>query len=84
MVRILLAISYSRPLFLTLNSSILNSCMAFESTLSQHFFLQVRFARPETDRAKAHRLSSFRYLEKKQSEESWIDLNHYSIQVTDT
>ncbi|XP_077979709.1 DNA-directed RNA polymerase III subunit RPC5-like [Glandiceps talaboti] len=38
----------------------------------------VKFARPETDQAKAKRLASWQYLEQKRSEESWVDLtvNH--------
>lgn len=47
----------------------------------KYLSLQVKFARPETDKAKANRLSSFKYLEKKQAEEPWVDLSYCTIQV---
>lgn len=42
--------------------------------------LTVKFARPETERAKAQRLSSFKYLEKKKAEESWKNVQFYGPQ----
>ncbi|CAH3013932.1 unnamed protein product [Porites evermanni] len=42
--------------------------------------LTVKFARPETDRAKAQRLSSFKYLEKKKAEEPWRKVQFYNPQ----
>jgi len=42
---------------------------------------QVKFARPETERAKAQRLSSFKYLEKKKAEEPWKNVQFYNSQV---
>ncbi|KAM7448595.1 DNA-directed RNA polymerase III subunit RPC5 [Porites harrisoni] len=42
--------------------------------------LTVKFARPETDRAKAQRLSSFKYLEKKKAEEPWKKVQFYNPQ----
>ncbi|XP_048575681.1 DNA-directed RNA polymerase III subunit RPC5-like isoform X2 [Nematostella vectensis] len=40
----------------------------------------VRMARPETDKAKLQRMSSFKYLEKKEAEEQWIPLQYYPPQ----
>ena len=42
---------------------------------------QVKFARPETERAKAQRLSSFKYLEKKKAEEPWTNVQFSNPQV---
>ena len=42
---------------------------------------QVKFARPETERAKAQRLSSFKYLEKKKAEELWKSVEFFNPQV---
>lgn len=42
---------------------------------------QVKFARPETERAKAQRLSSFKYLEKKKAEELWKTVEFFNPQV---
>ena len=44
-------------------------------------FFQVKFARPETERAKAQRLSSFKYLEKKKAEELWKTVEFFNPQV---
>ena len=41
----------------------------------------MKFARPETDRAKAQRLSSFKYLEKKKAEEPWKKVQFCNPQV---
>ncbi|XP_070581554.1 DNA-directed RNA polymerase III subunit RPC5-like [Ptychodera flava] len=41
--------------------------------------VMVKFARPETDQAKAKRLASWQYLEQKRSEEPWVDLNYHHI-----
>lgn len=45
------------------------------------FFFQVKFARPETERAKAQRLTSFKYLEKKKAEEPWKTVEFFNPQV---
>ena len=42
---------------------------------------QVKFARPETEKAKAQRLSSFKYLEKKKAEEPWTNVQFFNPQV---
>ncbi|XP_020608714.1 DNA-directed RNA polymerase III subunit RPC5-like [Orbicella faveolata] len=42
--------------------------------------LTVKFARPETERAKAQRLSSFKYLEKKKAEELWKTVEFFNPQ----
>ncbi|XP_066026636.1 DNA-directed RNA polymerase III subunit RPC5-like isoform X2 [Pocillopora verrucosa] len=42
--------------------------------------LTVKFARPETERAKAQRLSSFKYLEQKKAEEPWKTMEFYNPQ----
>ncbi|KAK3725000.1 hypothetical protein QZH41_017477, partial [Actinostola sp. cb2023] len=42
--------------------------------------LTLRFARRESDRAKAQRLSSFKYLEKQEAEEEWSNLNYHPPQ----
>lgn len=42
---------------------------------------QVKFARPETEKAKAQRLSSFKYLEQKKAEEPWTNVQFFSLQV---
>ncbi|KAJ7361996.1 DNA-directed RNA polymerase III subunit RPC5 [Desmophyllum pertusum] len=42
--------------------------------------LTVKFARPETERAKAQRLSSFKYLERKKAEEPWKTVEFYNPQ----
>ena len=42
---------------------------------------KVKFARPETERAKAQRLSSFKYLEKKKAEERWKSVEFFNPQV---
>ncbi|XP_068672211.1 DNA-directed RNA polymerase III subunit RPC5-like isoform X1 [Montipora foliosa] len=40
----------------------------------------VKFARPETEKAKAQRLSSFKYLEKKKAEEPWTNVQFFNPQ----
>lgn len=59
--------------------------MSFNSPSDNTFlgliFFQVKFARPETDRAKAQRLSSFKYLEKKKAEEPWKTVEFFNPQV---
>ena len=40
----------------------------------------VKFARRETEEAKARRLASYEYLRKKQEEELWVSLNHHDVQ----
>lgn len=42
--------------------------------------LTVKFARPETERAKAQRLSSYKYLEQKKAEEPWKTMEFYNPQ----
>ena len=42
---------------------------------------QVKFARPETEKAKAQRLSSFKYLEQKKAEEPWTNVQFFNLQV---
>ncbi|XP_052262811.1 DNA-directed RNA polymerase III subunit RPC5-like isoform X2 [Dreissena polymorpha] len=39
----------------------------------------VKFARPESDAAKARRLASFSHLQRKQEEESWLPLHYYNV-----
>ena len=39
----------------------------------------VRYARRETDHAKARRLASYQYMKKKQEEELWVSLTHYPL-----
>ncbi|KAH3862928.1 hypothetical protein DPMN_025903 [Dreissena polymorpha] len=41
----------------------------------------VKFARPESDAAKARRLASFSHLQRKQEEESWLPLHYYNVYV---
>ncbi|XP_033749555.1 LOW QUALITY PROTEIN: DNA-directed RNA polymerase III subunit RPC5-like [Pecten maximus] len=41
--------------------------------------ITMKFARQETDEAKARRMASFDYLQKKQEEESWHPLQFYNI-----
>ena len=42
----------------------------------------MKFARQETDEAKARRLRSFDYLQKKQEEESWVKMEFHGIDVS--
>lgn len=41
----------------------------------------MKFARQETDEAKARRLASYDYLKKKQEEEAWCQLQYNDINV---
>nr|XP_006818447.1 PREDICTED: DNA-directed RNA polymerase III subunit RPC5-like [Saccoglossus kowalevskii] len=41
--------------------------------------VMVKFARPETDQAKARRLASWQYLQQKQSQEMWVDLKFHHL-----
>ena len=42
----------------------------------------VRYARRESDMAKARRLASYQHMKKKQEEELWVSLTHYPLQET--
>ena len=42
----------------------------------------MKFARQETEEAKARRLRSFGYLQKKREEESWINISYHDINVS--
>lgn len=42
----------------------------------------VKFARPESDIAKARRLASFGHLQKMQEEESWVPLRYFNTYVS--
>ncbi|KAK2564331.1 DNA-directed RNA polymerase III subunit RPC5 [Acropora cervicornis] len=42
--------------------------------------ITVKFARPETEKAKAQRLSSFKYLEQKKAEEPWTNVQFFNLQ----
>ncbi|XP_013381144.1 DNA-directed RNA polymerase III subunit RPC5 isoform X1 [Lingula anatina] len=42
--------------------------------------VMVRFGRPESDEAKARRLASYEYLNKKQEEENWVTCRYNQIQ----
>lgn len=53
----------------------------YENNVLCFVFFQVKFARPETERAKAQRLSSFKYLEKKKAEELWKTVEFFNPQV---
>ncbi|XP_078723296.1 DNA-directed RNA polymerase III subunit RPC5 [Lampetra fluviatilis] len=39
----------------------------------------VRFARPESDRAKQRRMQSYEYMQQKQAEEPWFNLRHHGL-----
>lgn len=41
----------------------------------------MKFARQETEEAKARRMRSFGYLQKKRDEEPWIDVTYHGIDV---
>ena len=42
----------------------------------------VKFSRPESEVAKARRLASFNYLQKKQQEEAWVPLRYHNTYVS--
>lgn len=44
--------------------------------------MTVKFARQETDDAKARRLASYEYLQKKQDEEPWIRVQYNGPDVS--